>query len=128
MPAITVATTVPETTLCAVREANTALRDLASLGTPYAVAARLRQMGIRGLRHSSMFCPVAQAVHKAVHKACRGDYEVTVGNYSSQVRPSGMFARGYGVGTPPVVAEFIRLFDAGVFPDLVTGDNWETVR
>jgi len=85
-------------------ELQEALNELRFL-PPNLVADHLRQAGIKGKRQSAHQCPVARFLSEKTGQ------EVSVCAFD-------LGNTNYFYATPPAVAEFIRLFDAGNFPDL----------
>lgn len=90
-----------------VRRAQQLLIDLGD--TADKVADRLRALGIRGAQDWSNACPLSVYLDRHGIDAFVSAEEITV--------PVGE-ARAF-VTTPPAIAAFIRLFDAGVYLDLV---------
>lgn len=93
----------------AVIEHMTPLDYLAALGnTPGDVAYTLRQLGITGHKVEADRCPIASYLR---------DY---AGIEWPAVGP-GTFTDGSGFvrGLPLAVSQFVRMFDAGVYPDLI---------
>lgn len=83
---------------------------LAALGdTPGEVAATLRQLGITGRQFAVSHCPVANYLREHAGMA------------HPNVSPRTVTTRaGYVIQTPAPVAAFVRQFDLGYFPDLIT--------
>ncbi len=94
---------------------------LATLGdTPVAVAETLRAKGIKGRPCESSRCPIANWL---VTETGAVTVEVDSDIYFRHAGAHGLWIDP----TPDAVAEFIRRFDEGDFPDLIDdgdSDDW----
>lgn len=107
--------TAPDLTTTRIR---TALSELAEHGDT--VALYLRLCGDRGQPRSPYACPIAVHLHRTVG--------VWVGIESSGWSFHGRHGFRWG-GLPPEVERFVREFDAGEHPQLITSaDEMELTR
>lgn len=90
---------------------------LAGLGdTPDAVAARLGEMGIRGVVKEPELCPIAMVV-RTVDGADEVGY-LNVCN-SAMTLDDTAWEVPEPIELPPAVKAFVRAFDGGLYPDLI---------
>lgn len=99
-----------------------ALEDLGM--TADEVANRLTQMGVTGNVEQAMSCPVANYLKKKFPEAQRAcvfiQATVTVGEFDPGY-PDDSQGKQYWTHTPRPVFEFIKEFDAGMYPQLKKG-------
>jgi hypothetical protein len=91
---------------------TTALGKLEACGSSRQIHDYFVEQKIQGRRGRAYACPIAQFVNDALGVA---DYQVTCADTLVVAIP----LRAVRVPTPPAVADFIRDFDGGSYPDLV---------
>lgn len=89
---------------------TTALHKLHQLGnSSQAIATSLRLANIMGKRHRPYACPINNFLLSIGYRNTRAGSHCIAVDYKT----------GEKLLTPPAIADFIRAFDAGKFPELV---------
>jgi hypothetical protein len=90
------------------------------------VATDLGRAGVRGTPGNTAECPMARYLHAVIGGESSVD-QVLV--FDSSVRVTRVGLRpSLVVSLPSAVSAFIRGFDAGCFPDLVSGNERDRAR
>lgn len=82
--------------------------------SPNEIANSLRWQNIRGERHSSINCPIANEI-----KLACGRYDISVWNTYIEYIEFNSKSWFQKLPVPRAISEFLHFFDHGHYPDLV---------
>jgi len=98
----------------------TVLAELQNLGTADNVAQRLREAGVKGLQGANFSCPITRYLDQSApgnRHSTAGSWIRLLDAYPGESLGDQDHRFPLAEGSP--VREFVRLFDAGLFSDLV---------